>query len=88
MIVTGGKAVLKGTDIIAGSTSNLCAELDNFMRFTGASLGNALALVTRNPAECVGLYDKKGGIAEGKDADFIIWDNKIKEVYVKGRRVN
>jgi N-acetylglucosamine-6-phosphate deacetylase len=57
------------------------------MKFTGAGLEDALPLVTQNPAECVGLYDKKGSIAVGKDADFIIWDNGIKEVYVKGVRV-
>lgn len=85
--ITGGKVLLKGTDTIAGSTANLFIELNNFMRFTGASLEDALPLVTRNPADCVGLYDRKGGIAEGKDADFIVWDNRIKEVYVKGERV-
>jgi N-acetylglucosamine-6-phosphate deacetylase len=86
--ITDGKVVLKGTDTIAGSTANLCAELTNFIKFTGASFENALPTVTKNPAECVGLYDIKGGIAAGKDADFIIWDNgRIKEVHAKGARV-
>jgi N-acetylglucosamine-6-phosphate deacetylase len=87
--VINGKIVLKGTDTIAGSTANLWLELNNFIKFTGTSLENALPLVTKNPAECAGLYDKKGEIAAGKDADFIILENgKIKEVYVNGELVH
>jgi N-acetylglucosamine-6-phosphate deacetylase len=85
--IKDGKVVLKGTDTIAGSTANLCGELNNFMKFTGINFEDALLTVTKNPAECVGLYDTKGGIAKGKDADFIIWrDGGIKQVYVKGER--
>jgi N-acetylglucosamine-6-phosphate deacetylase len=87
LTITGGKVVIKGTDTIAGSISNLCAELNNFMKFTGASLEDALLTVTRNPAQCVGLYAQKGEIAAGKDADFVVWDGGVKEVYVKGERV-
>ena len=83
--VTNGKVLIKGTDTIAGSVANLCGELQNFMKFTGVSLENALPTVTSNPAKCVGLYDKIGGIEVGKNADYIVWDNDrnaIREVYV------
>lgn len=86
--ITGEKVVLRGTDTIAGSVANLCSELNNLIRFTGAKLEDALVTVTKNPAECVGIYAQKGEIAEGKDADFIVWDNgRIKEVYIKGVRM-
>ena len=93
--VENGKAFLKnadGTQTIAGSTTNLYKELCNFMDFTGRSLEEALPTVTKNPAECVGIYDRKGSIETGKDADFVIMDksdtiNTIKEVYVKGERI-
>ena len=78
-----------GTETIAGSTTNLFLELKNFMEFTGQTLEESLLAVTKNPAECVGIYDKKGSIETGKDADFVIADKSgaIKEVYVKGDRV-
>lgn len=89
VFVEAGRAFLKnadGTQTIAGSTSNLYKELTNFMEFTGRSLEESLLTVTKNPAECVGIYDKKGSIETGKDADFIIMDKQgaIKEVYVNG----
>ena len=78
-----------GTQTIAGSTTNLHKELFNFMEFTGRSLEESLATVTKNPAECVGLYDRKGSIETGKDADFVVMDKSgnIKEVYANGERI-
>ena len=91
--VENGRAFLKnadGSETIAGSTANLHGELLNFMKFTGRSLEEALLTVTKNPAECVGIYDKKGSIETGKDADFVVMDKngKIKEVYVNGELVS
>ncbi|MCL2814694.1 MAG: N-acetylglucosamine-6-phosphate deacetylase [Oscillospiraceae bacterium] len=93
VFVEGGRAFLKnadGTETIAGSTSNLYRELVNFMDFTGRSLEESLLTVTKNPAECVGIYDKKGSIETGKDADFVIMDKEgaIREVYVNGERAS
>jgi len=92
VIVENGKAFIKnpdGTETIAGSTTNLYKELKNFMKFTGQSLEESLLTVTKNPAECVGIYDKKGSVETGKDADFIVLDkdNAIKEVYVNGEKI-
>jgi imidazolonepropionase-like amidohydrolase len=44
--------------------------------------------VTKNPAECVGIYGRKGSIETGKDADFAVMDmdGGIREVYVNGEK--
>ena len=88
-VVKDGKVTLKGTDTIAGSTSNVYFELLNFMKFTGENIANALLTVTRNPCEAVGIYNKKGSIDISKDADFVILDEdyNIESVYVGGRAV-
>ena len=92
VIVENGKAFMRNPDdseTIAGSTTNLYKELNNFMSFTGESLENSLVTVTKNPAECVGIYDRKGSVETGKDADFIVldMDGGIQEVYVNGERI-
>ena len=92
VIVEKGRAVIKnpdGTETIAGSTTNIYNEFKNFMKFTGRSLEDALLTVTKNPAECVGIYERKGSVEVGKDADFVVIDKdgedlKIQEVYVGG----
>ena len=94
VFVKDGKAFAEnadGTKTIASSTTNLFQELNNFIKFTGCGLEEALLTVTKNPADCVGIYEKKGSVETGKDADFIILDNngekefKIKEVYINGK---
>jgi len=50
-------------------------------------LSEALALVTTNPASRLGLVGKKGGIAEGADADLVILDDHfmLDKVLCNGR---
>ena len=89
VVVKDGKVTVKGTDTIAGSTTNLYSELLNFMKFTGEKIENALLTVTKNPCEAVEIYDRKGSIDISKDADFVILDENynINAVYVNGKAV-
>ena len=54
----------------------------------------ALAAITRNPAKILGIYDRVGSLAPGKDADFVLidgeplaFDAKVRAVYVDGKQV-
>ena len=53
----------------------------------GLSLEDSLKIVTVNPAKRVGLFESKGSIAPGKDADLLLLgpDLKIDSVVAKGR---
>ncbi|GHV11783.1 N-acetylglucosamine-6-phosphate deacetylase [Clostridia bacterium] len=79
--VKDGKAVITGTDTIAGSAALLVNELNNFMRFTKIPLGEALLTVTANPADATGI--KKGRLSEGEAADIITADIKGNAVSIR-----
>ena len=66
-----GKA-LTPDGALAGSTLTLDVALRNLMAFTGMSLGDAVACLTVNPAKQVGVFDRIGSIAVGKQADLLI----------------
>ncbi|WP_223701208.1 N-acetylglucosamine-6-phosphate deacetylase [Sutcliffiella deserti] len=73
--VTSNTALLKdGT--LAGSVLKMDEALRNFLDFTGASLLEGIKVASENPAKRLGVFNRKGSIRVGKDADFIILDNK------------
>lgn len=71
--VAEGKALLAdGT--LAGSILKMKDSLKNMMEFTGISLEEAVKLASENPARQLGIFDRKGSIAPGKDADLVVLD--------------
>lgn len=71
--VKNGEARLEdGT--LAGSTLKLNVGLRNFQKVTECSFEEVVNLATKNPAINLGVYDRKGSIAVGKDADFTVVD--------------
>ena len=71
----------------AGSTLTQDAALRNLLEFTGRPLEEILPLLTENPAKLIGVFDRKGSIADGKDADLVLLNekNQIVSVYAEGR---
>lgn len=74
---------------LASSTITLLDALRNLMRFTGASLAEALPTVTANPARVLGMSDRLGAIAPGRPADLVALgdDLAIRAVFCAGRQV-
>ena len=74
---------------IAGSvaTMNRCVKL--FRENTGASIADAVAMVTKNPAEDLGIYGERGSLTPGKRADITIFDEQIAvyDTIIGGRRL-
>ncbi len=70
--VEGGKATANG--VLAGSVLTLDRALANFVAFTGAPLGEALRLLTSNPAAMTGLGDQAGALTVGAPADLVAVD--------------
>ncbi|CUH95592.1 hypothetical protein P22_1666 [Propionispora sp. 2/2-37] len=63
--------------VIAGSTLTLNKAVYNFMTNTGLSLVESIKTATVNPARRIGVDSFKGSIAVGKDADLVMFDEKI-----------
>jgi N-acetylglucosamine-6-phosphate deacetylase len=55
----------------------------------GVSLPDAIKMMTATPARILGVLDKKGELAGGKDADIVIFDDNItvSMTMIKGRIV-
>ena len=59
---------------LAGSTLTMDRAVRNFLEFTGCSLPEAVRCAALNPARLLGIDDRKGSLAVGKDADLVIFD--------------
>ncbi len=74
---------------LIGTALGLSQLVRKFIQFTGCSLASAIKTVTENPAKLLGMEDKKGTIAKGKDADLVILndDYSVRTTIVNGRIV-
>ena len=66
--VAGGKAMVNG--VLAGSVLTLDRALENFLKFTGATVEQGLRLMTVNPAGMTGFNDGTGTLAVGGKGGF------------------
>ena len=78
-----GKLVGFGT----AEVSTLHKVLRRLVNSSVLSLSDALRLITRNPANRLGIADRRGHICEGADADLVILDEdlRIDQVFAKGQ---
>ena len=88
-VVEDGDAKLASTGVRAGSTLTQDAALRNLLAFTGRPLVEKLTAITENPARLIGVFDRKGSIADGKDGDLVLLDgeNRVDTVFVRGRQL-
>lgn len=71
--VSKGEARL-ANGVLAGSTLRLPQAILNMVSFSKCSLVDAIYMASTNPAKALGLSDRKGTIAVGKDADLVVLD--------------
>jgi len=60
---------------LIGTALGLSELLQRLIRFTDCGLDVAIKTVTENPAKVLGIDDRKGSIAVGKDADLVLLDD-------------
>jgi N-acetylglucosamine-6-phosphate deacetylase len=74
---------------LAGSCLKLTDSIKNVNKMTGISIEELLVCVTKNPAQYIGVYNRKGSIEVGKDCDLNIFDKEFNllKTYIKGEEV-
>ena len=73
IVIQDGKATVKETGRIAGSTLAMNTARRNMCRYTGCSVESAVRMAAYNPARLYGW--KKGSIEPGYDADLMLMDD-------------
>ncbi|RYI27994.1 N-acetylglucosamine-6-phosphate deacetylase [Bacillus infantis] len=74
--VKDGMALLEdGT--LAGSILRMKDSVKNMTKFADITLAEAVKLASENPAKQLKVFDRKGSIAEGKDADLTVLNENM-----------
>lgn len=81
------KAARLADGTLAGSTLYMNVGLNNLKTVMELSIEETVDLATKNPAINLGIFDHKGSIALGKDADFTVIDKDF-NVYMTVNRGN
>ncbi len=82
--VADGTCMYEGK--LAGSVLTLDRAIRNMVELVGVPLPGAVAMATRNPAEMMGISDRKGSLQPGADAD-LVWlddDLTVRQVWRRG----
>lgn len=87
VIVTEDRAVLKEGHSLAGSILKMHEGAQNLLKLDGVSLMNVIEMASINPAKQIGIFDRKGSVAVGKDADLLLVDDQLNIKYTICRGV-
>lgn len=70
---------------IAGSVLKLNNAVHNFNDNASVDIAEVIQFVTENPAKSLGIFDRKGSIDLGKDADIILFNDNIDVIMTIGK---
>ena len=73
--VKNKRAVIRGTDTLAGSVASMDCCVSSFKKYTGCSHYEAIRAATVNPAKVLGLERKLASVEEGSVANLVILDD-------------
>lgn len=83
----GAPARLLKDNTLAGSGLTMDQALRNAVKWLDMDLVEASQLLSLNPARVLGIDDKKGKLAVGYDADFVVLDEKLEvlQTWINGK---
>lgn len=77
VLVEDGVAKLPDRTAFAGSVATADRLIRTMMKDAGVSLTTAVQMITATPARIAGVADRKGALAEGMDADIVLFDSNV-----------
>lgn len=89
VILEDGVCKLADRSALAGSIATMDRLIRTCVQMANIPLEDACRMASETPAKIMGVYDRKGSIETGKDADFMMFDEDLKLTYVMqmGREV-
>ena len=75
--VTGRRAVVSGSDILAGSVATMNSCVHHFRKESGCTLVEAVNCATKHPSQLLKCSDLYGTLDFGTVADFVIIDSDV-----------
>jgi N-acetylglucosamine-6-phosphate deacetylase len=90
VLIEDGVAKLPDRSAFAGSVATADRLIRTMMDLAGVSMTDAVKMMTATPARILKVSDRIGTLDIGKDADIIIFDDRIniKQVMIKGKMLN
>ena len=89
VIIEDGVCKLSDRSALAGSIATMDRLIRTMVQKADIPLADAVRMVSETPARIMGIYDRKGSLAKGKDADIVMMDHnlEIKGVWTMGTPV-
>lgn len=89
VVVVAGDAKLADSGTRAGSTLTQDLALKNLLNWLPNTLEEILPVLSENPAREMNVWNRKGSIETGKDADLVLLDEQanVVHVFVRGKQV-
>ena len=89
VIIEDGVCKLADHSALAGSVATMDRLIRTMVQKADIPLADAVRMVSETPARIMNVYDRKGSLQKGKDADIIVMDEdlKIRAVWAMGKFV-
>ena len=90
VIIEDGVCKLSDRSALAGSIATMDRLIRTAVTVADIPLRDAVRMASETPARIMGIYDRKGSIQRGKDADLLIMndDLRLRAVYSLGKKVS
>lgn len=89
VIIEDGVCKLSDRSALAGSIATMDRLIRTMVMQAGIPMHDAVRMASETPARIMGIYDRKGSLQRGKDADILILDDNcnLQAVYAMGKLV-
>ncbi|WP_296119872.1 N-acetylglucosamine-6-phosphate deacetylase [uncultured Bacteroides sp.] len=89
VIIEDGVCKLADHSALAGSVATMDRLIRTMVQKAEIPLADAVRMASETPAKIMGVYDRKGSLQKGKDADIIVMDEdlNVRAVWATGKLV-